>query len=59
MLTKNESDLIWKIRHGLFQQLDFYMGVNIRILLSVTIVVNWTISPIIFLHAVDFQGCFN
>ena len=28
---------------GLFQQVDFYTGVNIRILLIVTIVVNWTI----------------
>ena len=26
----------------LFQKVDFYMGVNIRILLIVTIVVNWT-----------------
>ena len=28
---------------GLFQQVDFYTGVNIRILLIVSIAVNWTI----------------
>ena len=28
----------------LFQQVDFCVGVNIRILLIVTIVVNWTIE---------------
>ena len=44
---------------GLFQQVDFYTGVNIRILLIVTIAVNWVIYPIFLLHAVDFQGCFN
>ena len=44
MLTKNECDLIWKIRHGaICQQVDFYTGVNNRILLIVTTVVNWTI----------------
>ena len=38
MLTKNECDLILKTRHGAIPT-----GVNIRILLIVTIVVNWTI----------------
>ena len=34
----------------LFQQVDFYTGVNIRILLIVNIVVNWTILVIFLLH---------
>ena len=38
---------------------DLCTGVNIRILLIIIIVVNWTIKLIFFLHAVDFQGCFN
>ena len=43
----------------LFQQVDFCMGVNIRILLIVTIVVNWVIKLIFLLYTIGFQGYFN
>ena len=60
MLSKNQCDLIWKIMHGAIPiEVDFYTGVNIRILLIVTIVANRTIELIFLLHAVDFQGYFS
>ena len=40
----------------LFQQVDFFMGVHIYILLITTIVMNWTIYLILLLNTVDFQG---
>ena len=43
----------------LFQWVDFFMDVNIQILLIVAIVVNLTIEHVFLLHAVDFQGCFS
>ena len=41
MVTKNKCDLRWKKGMVLFQQVDLYTGVNIRILLIVNIVMNF------------------
>ena len=59
MLTKNESDLIWKIRHGAVPTGRFLYGCKYSVSPNCNYCGELEIYPIFLLHAADFQGCFN